>query len=115
MNRPYLQVDRLQRAECALDVGQRFVVTHAVCRVHLRRRQRGANDVNAIERRLSGDAVLLTLKGQRGGADGQGEVLGDLVLIDDFAHAHADLVLTGQLAGSHPDPDLLQALLRGTQ
>ena len=37
MDRPHLQVDRLERAERALDVGQRLVVAHAIGGVHLRR------------------------------------------------------------------------------
>ena len=38
VDRAHLQIDRLERAERALDVGQRLVVAHAVGRVHLRRR-----------------------------------------------------------------------------
>ena len=35
------------------------------------------------------------------------EVLGDLVLVDNFAHAHADFILAGELGGIHSGLDLL--------
>ncbi len=59
--------------------------------------------------------ACLRAKLKRRRADGQLEVLGDLVLVDDLAHAHADLVGAGELAGIDPGLDLGQAALGGRE
>ncbi|MBP3975193.1 hypothetical protein [Pseudoxanthomonas spadix] len=48
-------------------------------------------------------------------ADVEREVLGDLVLVDDFANAHADLVFAHKPSGFHHRLDLRQVLLGGLQ
>jgi hypothetical protein len=48
-------------------------------------------------------------------ADGHLEVLGDLVLVNGLAHAHADLVGTGELAGIDAGLDSLKVALGGRQ
>ena len=58
---------------------------------------------------------MLAREGERGIADGELEVLGHLVLVDDLAHAQADLVLAGELAGIHPSLDLLEVGLGGRE
>jgi hypothetical protein len=54
------------------------------------RRHRGAGHVDAVERGLGGDALLLTLEDEARLADGEFEGLGDLVLVNDSAHAQSD-------------------------
>ena len=105
VDRAHLQVDRLERAKRPLDVGQRLVVAHAVGRIHLRRAQRGADDVDAVQRCLGGDGLELARTGERVLPDRQLEVLGHLVLVDDLAHAQADLVAADELARIHAGLD----------
>ncbi len=62
---------------------------------------RGADDVDAVQRGFGGDAVVLALEAESAWPDVQLEVLGDLVLIDDLTHAHADLVLAAGELGLH--------------
>src|SRR6266403_297721 len=76
-------------------------------RVHLRRLDRGSDDVDAIERCLGGDAPTIAGEREARLADGQLEMLGHLALVDDSAHAQVDLVGTGELAGVDPILDLL--------
>ena len=105
----------LNEQERALDVGQRLVVAHTRSRVHLCRAHRSADDVDAVERGLSGDALVLAREGERVVADGELEVLGELVLVDDLAHTQPDLVAAGKLGRVHPGLDLLQVALGGAE
>ena len=50
-----VEVDRLEVAEGALDVGEALVGEHRVRGVEGLGRRRGAQDVEAVERRLAGD------------------------------------------------------------
>jgi hypothetical protein len=52
--------------------------------VHLRRTRRVADDVEAVQRGFSGDALALAREAEGGVPNGQREVLGDLVLVDDL-------------------------------
>ena len=55
----------------------------------------------------------LRCEGERCLADGELEVLGDLVLVDDLAHPQPDGVLAGELARIDAGLDLLEVLLGG--
>jgi len=59
VDRPHEQVDGLQGAEGALDVGQRLVVAHRVLGTHALLGQAGAHDVDAVEGGFLGDALLV--------------------------------------------------------
>ena len=111
MNRANLQVNGLDRTEGALDVSKRLVVAHAVGVAHLGSGHRGTDDVDAIERRFGGDAVRPALKRECRLINDPFEMLGDLVLVDDLADAHADGVLADQLGGVHARLDLLKVCL----
>jgi hypothetical protein len=78
----------------------------------LRRRHRGADDVEAAQCRLGLDADAVAREAEGVVGDGQLEVLGHPEL-DDLAHAQADLVAPGELARVHPGLDLGQVELGG--
>jgi hypothetical protein len=63
---------------------------------------RGADEVEAVQGRLGGDARGVARDLQAGVVDGQVEVLGNLVLVDHLAHAHADGGGAGEFASGHP-------------
>ncbi len=115
VDRAYLQIHGLERAKRALDVGQRLVVAHALRRIHLCRGHGRADNIDAVQRRLGGDAVRLARERKRGVADHQIEMFGDLVLVDHLACAQADLLAAGEFAPIHPDLDLGEADLCGGQ
>jgi len=83
-DRAHLQVDGLDRAEGPLDVSQRLVVAHALGRIHLRGGHGGANDVQAVQRRLAGEAVLLARPTQGCVSELRSKCLPTFVLIDDL-------------------------------
>jgi hypothetical protein len=80
---PYLQVDGLERAEGALDIGQRLVAVHAFVAIHAIGLDAGAQHIQTIERGLFGDAVVVARVS---------EVLADLVAIHNLANCQADLI-----------------------
>ena len=67
----------------------------------------GADRVEAVERGLAVDLLGLALVGERAVGDLQGEVLGDLVLVDDLAGALADLPGVGAAQAGRGDPSTL--------
>ena len=90
-------------------------VLTALGAVHLHGAHRGADDVDAVQRGFSGDVLDLAREGERVVLDRQIEVLGDLVLVDDLAHAHADLVAPLEFGRLYPGLDLRQVALGGAQ
>ena len=96
INRAHFQVHRLEAAERALDDAQSLVGAHGVLGIELGGGHAGAHDVQAIEGGLGGDGVGLAVVGERGLGDVELEVFGHLVLADDLADPHGDLLLGAQ-------------------
>ena len=71
--------------EVALDVLEVLVGGHGAGRVEVVGGERGADDVDPVEPGFLLDLVLLPLDGEAVIGDGDGEVLGHLVLADDLA------------------------------
>ena len=79
------------------------------------RGNRGADDVDPVEGRLSLDAGLVTPPGEGPLADVHGEVLGDLPLVDHLPGADTDLGGVGQPPGGDHAFDLGEFGLGGGQ
>jgi hypothetical protein len=90
IDRPDLQVDRLQRAKSALDLGQRLVGTDRLLRRHRRRRNAGTDNVEAVKACLRRDIGVVALPGKGVVSDADVEVLGHLVAVDHGADLEAD-------------------------
>jgi len=88
IDRPDLEIDRLDAAEGALHEG--FVATHRGGVVESGGGQAGTDDVEAVEGRLSGDFVGLAGDGEAGVGNIEGEVLGHFVLVEHGADLQAD-------------------------
>ena len=112
-DRPHVQIDTFQRAEGALHLGQPLVVEHGLLSRHVAARHAGADHVEAIERCLGRDASLIDAERERAGLDVELEVLGDLVLPDHLANAHADRGGAFEPATRHHGLDLVQLARRG--
>ena len=69
MNYAHVQIHRLERAKRVLPVGQGLVAPHALRDLHLRCRQRGATDVQAVERDFRRDTRVVAGSGERAVAD----------------------------------------------
>lgn len=80
-HRAHVQIDRLDRAEGPLDVGEALVGSHRRIGIELRRGQTGADHIQAIEGCLGRDAFVLALPGEARVGDGELEVLGHVVAI----------------------------------
>jgi hypothetical protein len=65
MDGPHVQVERLQAAEGALDLAQGLVAPHHGGGVELYRGQVGPQHVEAIERRLLRDLLLIACRSSR--------------------------------------------------
>src|SRR4051794_41774992 len=76
---PDAQVDALEGAEGALDLGERLVGPHRPGIAEGRRAQVRAHYVEAVERRLGRDRGRVALEAERLVRDRQREVLGHLV------------------------------------
>src|SRR4051812_50163943 len=91
MDRAYLEVDRLDAAECPFHTGEGFVATHRGRVIERFGGQAGAHDVETVRCGLG-----LDFGGFAGGAEGgigggEGEKLGHLLWVDDPAHGGGDL------------------------
>jgi len=80
-DRAYLQIDCLDRTEGALDLCQALVGGDRGIGVERLPGEAGADDVQAVERRLGVDAALLALPAEAGVGDREFEVLGHVVVI----------------------------------
>ena len=69
----------------------------------------------AFERRLGGDLLIEALELEALLLDGEFEVLGDFVLVDDAPDTHADFVLALDPSGGDARLHLFQFLARGFQ
>ncbi len=81
-----MDVDGLQGAERALDLGETFVGADGSRVAERSLRQAGAHDIDAVERRLGGDRRGLAMEREACLADHEVEVLGHLVPVDDGAN-----------------------------
>jgi len=79
-------------------------------RAHLLLRHVGANDRYPIEGGLGGDLILEDLELEPLILDGEFEVLGDLVLVDDAPDTHADCVFALDPSGGDARLHLFQPL-----
>ena len=113
VDRAHLQVDRLERAERALDVGQRLVVAHAVGGVHLRGGDRGADDVDAVQRGLGGDALALAREGEASSPMVSSKCLATLYWLMTLPTRRPIASAPLSLPASHPRLDLGQVALGG--
>src|SRR5512132_1397462 len=77
-DRADIEVDGLQRTEGALDLSQALIRAHGGAGIEGLGRHGGAQDIEAVERRLGGDAGVIAGKRKIVVADGDAEVLGDL-------------------------------------
>lgn len=91
-----LEVDGLDAADGALDLGQAFVGPHAGVVIEGFGGKAGADHIDAVKARLGGDVVVLAREGEVGVRDGEREVLGHLVFADDGADLEADLGLAAE-------------------
>src|SRR5260370_41574140 len=89
MNRADVEVDQLQAAEGALDSGEALVGQYDLLGSEPRRVDGRPYDVDAIERSLLGDALLVTLKAETALGDLKPEMLAHLLAAPDHAHAQA--------------------------
>ena len=80
----HLQVDGVQTPEGALDCAQAFVGAYRLVGIELTRRDAGAHDIQPIEGRFTGDGLGVASVVERLFGDVELEVLGHLVLADDF-------------------------------
>ncbi len=92
VDRPHLQVHRLDGAERPLHVGQRLVAAHALCGIHLRLGSEVRMTYSPSSAASRAMASVLRDQLSAASLDAQLEVLGHLVPVDDLAHLHADLV-----------------------
>ena len=90
VERPDLQIDRLRRAEGALDQGQALVCGDGAGIVEGGGGQAGADNVDAVQRHLGGDRLGLAGDGEAVVGDRQIEVLGHLVPIQRGADLQRD-------------------------
>ena len=98
-----------------LDVFEVLVGGHHAGRVQLGLRDGGADDVDPVEPGLLLDLRLLPLGGEAGIGDGDVEVLGHLVLVQDLAGLLPDLGGAGQPAGRSAGGDRGEQLLGGRE
>jgi len=91
-----------QAARNSFDLSQQLAFARARSAIHLGDVNRGADDVQAVRRGFAGDLLQLACPRQGRVGDGQFEVLGDLVLVDDPTHAQPDGIGAVQIARVHP-------------
>src|SRR5262249_52024292 len=103
MDRPHLDVDSLEAAEGALSIRELFVGADGCRRVKYILRKAGAQRADAIESRFGLDLCGVARQRQIVICDGNGEVLGGFVAVDDRAHREPNLALAAQWIFGMPD------------
>src|SRR5262249_17916343 len=103
-----VQVAGFDRPEVAFDAGQVLVGRYGAGGAELAGRDRGADDVDAVQGGLGVDGRLVPPPGQAAFADVEDEVLGDLVPVDDLPGPQPDLVRVFDPAGAYLVLDLGQ-------
>ena len=114
---PHLEIHPLEAPEGTLDPAEALIGPDRVFGPELLGGHVGADDVDAVQRRLCGDLLLVTLPREAVLARGGGEVLADLVRAQGPVGAHGDVLLAPQrpvLALRGPD-DQVELGLRGRQ
>ena len=94
---PYLEPGRLEVAEGALDAGEGLVGVDGLVGGDVGGGEAGADDVDAVEPGLGGDAGFVAGPGEVVVDDGDGEVLLDLAAVGLAPEAVADPVPAAQL------------------
>ena len=84
-----MQIDAFHGPECALDLGQFFVIENRGLGRHVLFLDARADDVNAVDGRFLGDLFLVDLERECLVGDISNDVLVDLVFADDFSDAFA--------------------------
>src|ERR1043165_5965636 len=85
VDRADLEIDGLDGTKAALDVAQHLVAADGIGGAQLLLWKIGANDVDAVERRLGCGVLGHDVEGETVILDVEREVLRDLVLVDDLA------------------------------
>ena len=96
MDGPDFEIDGLEAAEGALDAGEVFIGPDGRGGVERFGLEVGAQDIDAVEHGFGVDLFGLARERQIVVGDGDGEVLGHLVVIDHGADRECDLVLAAQ-------------------
>src|SRR6266851_737341 len=86
----HLEIDRLEAAKRALDMGEPLVGADDFGRGQPGRVDRGADDVESIEGGFTGDAGFVALVPEARVGDLEREVLADLAASEDPAHPQGD-------------------------
>src|SRR6266498_3208169 len=112
-----LQVHTLQTAESAFDIGEPLIVSHYLFTAEFLLGNVGADDVNAVQRRLSFNIVRLALEAKTLILNEQLEVFAHLKAAQNAAHRQADFFAAAQwfsfpLCRFH---DFVELLFRGFQ
>jgi hypothetical protein len=89
-DRADIEVDGLQRTEGALDLSQALIRAHGGAGIEGLGRHGGAQDIEAVERRLGGDGGVIAGKRKIVVADGDAEVLGELAAAEHGTDRLAD-------------------------
>src|SRR5215468_1865570 len=88
---PDLEIHGLERAKRPFDGGQSLVVAHGIAAAYRPLGHTRTDDIDAVERRLGSNLFATQREVETFVRDGELEVLGDLVLVPDFAQPHPDL------------------------
>src|SRR5262245_5226150 len=96
VDRPDLEIDRLQAPKRSLDLREILVGSHRGFSGKSRSGHRRANHVQAVKRGFLGDLLFVTVIGEAPLFDLEDEVLADLVVVDHLADAKPDLGLSPQ-------------------
>ena len=110
MDRTDFEVNRLDGTEGPFDLTEAFVTTHRIVGRQALLGDAGADDVDAVECRLT--RYLLCIQGELESVipDIENEMLGDLVLVNDLAYAYSNLILAPEPALPHQNTHLFQCL-----
>src|SRR5213078_3731384 len=96
INRTDFQIHALQTSERALHIRQSFIAAHHFFTAQSLQRNTGADDIDAIQRRLSFDIVLFALAAKSVVLDEQAEVLAHFVAAQNPPHRQANLLAATQ-------------------
>src|ERR1700757_2056601 len=96
MDRPELEVEALENAEGALNLGQALVGAHGLGGIKPRRRQRSAQHIDAVERSIPRDTRVIALIGQTLGGNLPVKILAHLLGTEQLADAVVDALGVAQ-------------------
>src|SRR6516162_3730876 len=110
MDGPDLEIHGLERAERPFHRAQSLVVPHGIAAVHRSLGDARTDDIDAIERRFGSNLFAQQRELEAVIGDGELEVLGHLVLVDDLSNSHPDLATPLELAACNHVVHLLKLL-----